>query len=254
VSLSWAAPASDGGSPVTGYNIYRGTSPDGESATPVSGSPVKATSYQVTGLTDGTTYYFTVTAVSAVGPGRESGEASAAPVSPRSTASAARAPGAPGTPGVPARLTVTAGDSQVSLAWAAPASEGGSPVTSYDVYEATTPEFQGSAAVRNVTGTSTTLTGLTDGITYYFMVAAVNAAGNESPFSPQVSAKPAGTVISSQISSAAPMPLVAVLAAVSVAATAGAFALAARGWRRSRAAAKVRKPAQGSSRQVERQA
>jgi hypothetical protein len=59
VTLSWDAPDSA----VTGYNIYQGSSAGGESATPVNSSPVTGTSYTVSGLTDGTTYYFEVTAV-----------------------------------------------------------------------------------------------------------------------------------------------------------------------------------------------
>jgi trimeric autotransporter adhesin len=79
VILSWAAPASDGGSPVTGYNIYQGTSAGGESTTPDNSSPVSGTSYTATGLTNGTTYYFVVTAVNAAGEGPQSNEVSATP-------------------------------------------------------------------------------------------------------------------------------------------------------------------------------
>ena len=66
-----------GGSPVSGYIIYQGTSPGGETGIPVNGSPVTATSYTVTGLTNGTTYYFKVVAVNAAGLSPLSEEASA---------------------------------------------------------------------------------------------------------------------------------------------------------------------------------
>jgi hypothetical protein len=79
VALSWSAPSSNGESPITGYNVYEGTSPGGESATAVNTSLISGTSYTVTGLTNGTTYYFTVKAVNAMGSSAASNEASASP-------------------------------------------------------------------------------------------------------------------------------------------------------------------------------
>ena len=73
VKLSWSAPASDGGSGITGYRVLRGTTPGGESATPV--ATVTSTSYTDTGLTNGSRYYFKVVAVNAVGPSAASSEA-----------------------------------------------------------------------------------------------------------------------------------------------------------------------------------
>src|ERR1700722_3707080 len=63
VSLSWIPPASDGGAAIIGYDVYLGTSSRGESAAPVNSALITATGYTVTGLTNGTTYYFTVDAV-----------------------------------------------------------------------------------------------------------------------------------------------------------------------------------------------
>jgi fibronectin type 3 domain-containing protein len=162
VTLSWAAPASDGGSPVTGYEIYAGTSPGGETGTPVDSSPVTATSYTAADLTNGTTYYFTVVAINAAGQGPPSGEEPATPVT---------------VPGAPAGLTATPGNAQVTLSWAAPASTGGSPVTSYDIYTGTTADSSGGAPLATVTGTAVTVTGLVNGTTYYFKVTALNRVG-----------------------------------------------------------------------------
>ena len=121
VTLSWAAPASDGGSRVTGYNVYKGTKSGGETG-PVNGSSlVTATGYKVTGLVNGTTYYFRVTAVSKVGEGKPSAEAKAVPAT---------------VPGAPAGLTATPGDGQATLSWTVPAS-GGAQVTGYSVYKGT---------------------------------------------------------------------------------------------------------------------
>jgi hypothetical protein len=71
VVLSWNASTTSG---IVGYNVYRGTTSGGESATPLNSSPVAAgcTSTATCTYTDvtvvaGTTYYYTVTAVASDG-------------------------------------------------------------------------------------------------------------------------------------------------------------------------------------------
>ena len=78
MQLSWSAPASTGGAAVTSYNVYRGTTAGGEGTTPVA-TGVTGTSFTDTPLTNGTTYYYTVAAVNAVGTGPQSAEATATP-------------------------------------------------------------------------------------------------------------------------------------------------------------------------------
>lgn len=81
------------------------------------------------------------------------------------------------------------------------------------------------------------MTGLPNGTVYYFMVTAVNAAGNESPFSTEVSAEPPGPVTGVTVSLNSPTPpkqLIALLAAVAAMVAAGAFTLIARRGRRFR--------------------
>jgi hypothetical protein len=56
VRLSWSASSSNGGSPITGYNVYRSTSPGGEGSTPLNAN-VTGTSYTDPTVTNGTTYY-----------------------------------------------------------------------------------------------------------------------------------------------------------------------------------------------------
>jgi hypothetical protein len=73
VDLTW--------NPVAGassYNVYRGTSPSGESGTPYLTS-LTTTSYTDTSVTDGTTYYYTIKAINTVGTSASSSEASATP-------------------------------------------------------------------------------------------------------------------------------------------------------------------------------
>ncbi len=82
VALTWVAPTATGGSPITGYNVYKGTVSGGESATPVNATPLGgvAKSYTVTGLTNGTKYFFTVKAINVMGTGAASNQAAATPV------------------------------------------------------------------------------------------------------------------------------------------------------------------------------
>lgn len=75
ISLNWTASTSTG---VTGYNIYRGTSPGGESSTPVNtGGPVSGTSFTDTTTVSGTTYYYTIKATNGSLESAPSSEASA---------------------------------------------------------------------------------------------------------------------------------------------------------------------------------
>ena len=78
VSLLWQAPASNGGSAITSYNIYRSTTMGGEGSTPFK-TGITSTSYTDIGLTNGQTYYYQVTAVNGVGESAKSSEASATP-------------------------------------------------------------------------------------------------------------------------------------------------------------------------------
>ncbi len=74
--MQWSAPAWDGGSAVTGYDVYRGTSSGGESLLAQVGN---VTSYTDSTATNGTTYFYKVSAVNSVGEGAQSGELSALP-------------------------------------------------------------------------------------------------------------------------------------------------------------------------------
>jgi hypothetical protein len=158
-TVSWTAPAAGG--TATSYTItpYIGTT--AQPITTVSGSP-PATTATVTGLTNGTTYTFTVTASNSFGTGPASGASNA-------VTSSNSPPGAPtGVVGSPA-------SGQAAVAWTAPAANG-SAITSYQV----TP-FVGSTAQTPVQvsapATSADVTGLTNGTAYTFTVTATNGNG-----------------------------------------------------------------------------
>jgi hypothetical protein len=85
---------------------------------------------------------------------------------------------APTVPGTPTAVTATPGSSSATVSWSAPAANGGAQITSYTV----TPYANGSALTpTTVTGnppaSTTTISGLTNGTSYTFTVAASNSAG-----------------------------------------------------------------------------
>jgi cellulose 1,4-beta-cellobiosidase len=167
VTLSWAATSG-----ATGYNVKRATTSGGPYTTVASG--VTATSYTNTGLTNGTPYYYVVSAVNSAG---ESVNSTQVTATPQATATV---------PAAPAGLTATAGNAQVTLSWAAT-----SGATGYNVKRATTSGGPYTTVASGVTATSYTNTGLTNGTPYYYVVSAVNSAG-ESTNSTQVTATPSG--------------------------------------------------------------
>jgi hypothetical protein len=168
--LTWTAP-SNGGSPITGYNVYRGTTSGTEALLTTVGN---VTSFDDTGVSVGTTYYYEVSAVNSVGEGPRSNEASATPTP------------APTVPAAPS-LSTSAGPGVAHLTWTAP-SNGGSPITSYNVYRGTS---SGGEALLRTLGTVTAFddTGVSSGTTYYYKVSAVNSVG-EGPLSNESSATP----------------------------------------------------------------
>lgn len=160
--VSWTAVAG-----ATSYNIYYGTS---AGVTTASGSKnVNAISPQtITGLTDGTPYYFVVTALNAAGESALSSEVSAIPL--------AR----------PAGIVASGGDGQVTVSWSTVTS-----ATAYNIYYDTAPGVTtvSGTKIANVI-TPQVVTGLTNGTPYFFVVTAVNAKA-ESSLSSEKSATPA---------------------------------------------------------------
>ncbi|MCK9408260.1 MAG: fibronectin type III domain-containing protein [Bacteroidetes bacterium] len=199
VSLTWTAPASTGGSPITDYVVeFNGgsgfaTFADGTSATAAA---------TVTGLTNGTSYTFRVSAVNAAGTGGAS-DVSAA-VIPRTT------------PGPPTSVSGTSGNTEVLLTWTAP-SNGGSAITDYVIQSSPDGSIWTTFADGTSTSTSATVTGLTNGQAYTFRVAASNIAGTGNFSSASSSVTPATVPSAPTITAITPSD-----GSLSVAFTAGA--------------------------------
>ena len=149
IYLSWSAPSSDGGSTIDHYVIYQNG---------VDVQHVTGTSVTITGLTNGQTYSFKIAANNSVGTGPQTTSISAKPVPPSTV------------PKSPTGLIVTPGNTQVSISWTAPISNGGATIDYYIVY-------QDGIDVSHPTATTKTITGLTNGQSYSFTVAAHNSIG-----------------------------------------------------------------------------
>ncbi len=180
VYLDWDPPSDDGGSSITDYYIYRGTTSGGESYHDNVGST--ATNYNDTSVTNGQQYFYYVTAINGVGEGSASGEVSATPQT---------------TPTEPLNPTATEGDSYVYLDWDPPSDDGGSTITDYYIHRGTSPS--GESYLDNVGSASTAYNDTTvdpDGSTYYYYMTAVNGVG-EGTQSTEVSGTPYATTSTS---------------------------------------------------------
>ena len=97
-------------------------------------------------------------------------------------------------PGVPTSVAGTPGDGQVSLTWTSPPNDGGNPITDYVIQYSSNGETNWTTFDDGTsTNTSATVTGLTNGTSYIFKVAATNSAGTGSYSSNSSSVTPAAS-------------------------------------------------------------
>jgi hypothetical protein len=172
ITLHWDRPALDGGTAITGYNVYAGTDP---AALSLLGSVDAATfSFVNSGLPDHITMHYAMTAVNAAGESVRTADlaidTSAVPTAPRALAAAAGP-----------------GGGEITLTWQPPVSTGTSPLSAYRVYAG--PDVDQLTAVADVDAGATTFVhrGLPDATTVHYRVTAVNGIG-ESVASNAVSA------------------------------------------------------------------
>jgi hypothetical protein len=157
ITVSFTAPSYNGGLPITSYTAT--SNPGGYQATiNQSGSG----SINVPGLTQGTSYTFTVRATNPIGDSPESASSN--------SQTAATLPGAPSV----GTVTILS-SSGVSVPFTAPGANGGDPITSYTAVSSP----GGITGSVNQSGSGTiTVSGLNPGTSYTFTVYATNGLGN----------------------------------------------------------------------------
>jgi hypothetical protein len=152
--VAFTKPAFNGGSPITGYIV---TSTPGGIVKTGTASPIT-----VTGLTYNVSYTFTVMAANVLG------------TSIPSAVSDAVIPTAD-VPGAPTAVTAVRGNTQATVSFTAPVSDGGTVITGYTV--TASPGGITASSVLTPPETTITVAGLTNGTAYTFKVKATNAIG-----------------------------------------------------------------------------
>jgi titin len=168
VTARWTPALAEEGAPITAYRIRVRTDPGGDAIATID-APPEAIESVITGWVNGTTHYVTVAAVSSAGES-PTGDWSTSAVTPQ------------GPPSVPLEATggsLTIGT--VGVRWKPPTDDGGQPITSYRVHiyfdPAGSEPLPGSPVELHRNTTAHEWAGLTEGVTYYVRVTAVNDLG-----------------------------------------------------------------------------
>ncbi|MCX7841697.1 MAG: S-layer homology domain-containing protein, partial [Clostridia bacterium] len=168
-TVSFTAPASNGGSPITHYTVKVFKNGSEQPSLSTTGA---ATTIAVIGLENDVTYTFKVFATNSAGSGPDSDESNAvtpaAPVTPPVFSATV--------PDAPHGINAIAGNASAIISFRAPAFDGGTPVASYTV------KVYKAGVLQDITargGSSPiTINGLANGARYTFRVYATNLIGN----------------------------------------------------------------------------
>ncbi len=182
VTVNWSPAQSN--QPVTSYTVTTTTAGPAVapvSVVPLAGSNFPPTSVLISGLVNGTSYTFTVTATNAFGTSLAS--APSAPVTPPGIAF----------PAPPTAVTAIAGDTQASVSFTVSPPPQGAPITSYlvtsspgGILVSIQPPATGNIGTALVGG-------LTNGVSYTFTVQAINLRGPSAPSAPSNAVTPSAT-------------------------------------------------------------
>ena len=170
--VTWSAPASTGGSTITGYTVRAWTAAENGNLV-ASCQPVKVTTLacDLGPLPNGTTYYIDVVATTAMG--------DSAPSSPRVSVRTAT------TPTVPRSVSATRSGPDVVVRWSVPETDGGMPITSYVASAYAYPTGGSALATCTTDGPTCSIAGL-KGAPVHVSVIARTEAGDSPATAPRI--------------------------------------------------------------------
>ena len=177
VSLSWAAPSDNGGSPITGYKII--VKKDNQTVNTLNVDPL-LTQKTVDGLSNGTQYTFYISSINIIGEGSSSSISVTTNIV---------------SPSQPINISLSSSYDTISVEWFAPLDNGGSPITGYKIVVKKGTQIISTTNVggtddpdpeRVMKGLMNELifgVGLSDGDLYTLYISAINIVGESSQFS-----------------------------------------------------------------------